>query len=441
MAAGSAFWIRRRLVQSADPSAPLRQFHASLIDAVTIWRREEVEVALRRAAELQDLTRELLSGAASRMRAVLTGEAARTEDEQDDISFVLSAVLRRRVPMTLSVEKDAPPPPLSDAAEIQGLLSRQISLPDGWWSADQGPIVAVRESDGRLAAMVPDWRGRYWVHLRGIAPARDDGERSAEFCRDGFLASEALPNRSMVASELIRICYGAARSDFVTLATATLGVSLLGLVTPIATAQIVDVFIPDRLGGPLAVLGAALLVMAVCSSLLRLCTNLARGRLDARISISLQSGVMDRILRMPSALLRSTPSVDLAMQAMSVDQVRRTVLRAALGTGLAGVFGLSGFAVLVYYSPLAGLLAFGLFAFLMALSAVTGMRQQKELASGEAMSTDVMTFRAADDPERRHIARIRRRASRASRSGPMMPRGCVTAACALVCHIWCSMRS
>jgi ABC-type bacteriocin/lantibiotic exporter with double-glycine peptidase domain len=380
------------LLATLDPATPLRQFHSALIDAVKSWHVARSAAGLERIERLEDLTRESLLAAGSRMRAVLTGEEAETEEERDDISFVLSLALRRKVGATPRLTPDAPPPPFLEAAELQGLLSRQVSLPDEWWKSDQGPLIAVREEDGRLAALVPDWRGRYWVHIRDVPPTRMVASRSAEFSRDAFLASEALPNRPTVARELIGICIAAARADFATLAAATLAVSLLGLVTPLATAQVVDVFIPDRLNGPLLTLGCALVVMSVCGALLRLCTNLARSRLDARISIAIQSGVMDRILRMPSTVLRSTASVDLAMQAMSVDQVRRTVLRVALGTGLSGVFGLSGFAVLLFYSPLAGALAFALFGVLIALAMFTGARQQKELASGEAMSTDVMTF-------------------------------------------------
>jgi ABC-type bacteriocin/lantibiotic exporter with double-glycine peptidase domain len=379
-------------VHAMDPAIPLQQFHSALIQSVNAWHAERSAAGRERIDRLEGLTRDTLLSAGARMRAVLTGEEAETEEERDDISFVLSLVLRRKVPATPRLTPDSPAPPFLEATELQGLLSRQVALPDEWWKSDQGPLIAMREEDGRLVAMVPDWRGRYWVHIRDVPPALMTAGLSTAFARDAFQVGEALPNRPMVARELIGICVTAARADFGTLIAATLGVSLLGLVTPLATAQVVDVFIPDRLNGPLLTLGCALVVMSVCGALLKLCTNLARSRLDARISTAVQGGVMDRILRMPSTVLRSTTSVDLAMQAMSVDMVRRTVLRVALGTGLSGVFGLSGFAVLLFYSPLAGALAFAMFVALMALSVFTGARQQKELASGEAMSTDVMTF-------------------------------------------------
>jgi NHLM bacteriocin system ABC transporter ATP-binding protein len=367
----------------------LAAFHDRIALCLAEWQREAAAARSHRLADLVSRTERRMAAARARFTAVLHPSAVPPPREPDDAEFVLDRVAG---PAAAPPPKDAPVLEVREAAERRGLLVREVTLAGGWWRRDMGKLVAFRRDDGRPVALLPDLLGRYRAYLREAPSQRVNATVASDLAATALIVTTPLPNRAMLARELMGICFLVARLDFTTLALATLASSLLGLAMPLATQQVVDVFIPDRLLGPLLGFGVALTVLTLCSTLLRVATDMARARLDSRISAAIQTGVMDRMLRMPAALLRSTNSVDLARQVLSVDQVRRTLLSTALGSGLSGVFGLSGFAVLLGYSPLAGALAFGLFGLLIALSVITGIQQHRGLVHGEAMETDNSAF-------------------------------------------------
>jgi ABC-type bacteriocin/lantibiotic exporter with double-glycine peptidase domain len=135
-----------------------------------------------------------------------------------------------------------------------------------------------------------------------------------------------------------------------------------------------------------------LLLLTLCGSLLKLVSDLARLRMDGRLSALIQAGVMDRVLRLPSRFFRSQASADLALRVQSVDQMRRMVMSTALNTILNGMFGLSGFAVLFAYSVPAAFVAIGLFLLLVTLAGLAGRAQLQALTQGAAMTANVSSF-------------------------------------------------
>ncbi|PZW46985.1 NHLM bacteriocin system ABC transporter ATP-binding protein [Humitalea rosea] len=372
-----------------DPAGLFGGLADAIAASLIAWQEEAAARRLLRLEALRTTTGERLDAARGRFAAVLQPGAGPVSTSGDEVAHVLQLI----VPLG-----EGPPPKtdkgatLREAAELRGLLIREVTLNGDWSRRDLGPLIARRSADGRLAALLPDWRGRYRVHVLGEPIVRLSARLAEGFDREATIVAAPMPNRAVRARELIGLCFAAARLDFLTLALATLATSLLGLALPLATQQVVDVFIPDRLLAPLAGFGVALLVLTLCTTFLRVTTDVARARLDTRISAAIQTGVMDRMLRMPATLLRSTTSVDLARQVLSVDQVRRSLLQTALGTGLSGVFGLSGLVVLAFYSPLAAAIAFGLFVALIVLSVITGIRQHRGLMRGEAMESDVTSF-------------------------------------------------
>ena len=92
-------------------------------------------------------------------------------------------------------------------------------------------------------------------------------------------------------------------ADLVTLAGAALIASLLGLLVPLATGMIIDTFLPGQMRGQLLLLGVMLGVGQLCAALLRISSDVARLRIDGRLAVRLQGGVIDRVLRLPTIML------------------------------------------------------------------------------------------------------------------------------------------
>ena len=280
----------------------------------------------------------------------------------------------------------------AELADSMHMPYRRVSLTGPWWTTDLGPLIGQRLEDGRPVALVPDWRGRYRMHIQGNKPQRVTAEIASTLDASAFAVVKPMPERKLRPRDLLIVAIASCAGDLTTLLVATLGASLLGLLVPIATGHIIDTFVPSEMRGQLWMLGIMLVVAQFCSFLLKASSDLARQRIDGRVAARLQGGVMDRVFRMPSFVLRTFSSTDLAMRVMSIDGIRRTVTGIALNTLLTGAFGLTSIGLLFYYDVYGALVALALFVVLAGTGAFAGYKQINAMLKGEQMSANVATF-------------------------------------------------
>lgn len=280
----------------------------------------------------------------------------------------------------------------AEFADAMHMPYRRVSLTGRWWNTDMGSLVGQLLADGRPVALVPDWRGRYRIHIQGNKPQLVNAEVAATLDSSAFSVVKPMPERKLRPRDLLIVAIASCAGDLTTLMVATLGASLLGLLVPVATGHIIDTFVPSEMRGQLLMLGVMLVVAQFCSFLLKASSDLARQRIDGRVAARLQGGVMDRVFRMPSFVLRTFSSTDLAMRVMSIDGIRRTVTGIALNTLLTGAFGLTSIGLLFYYDVYGAVVALLLFLALAGAGAFAGYKQINAMLKGEQMSANVATF-------------------------------------------------
>ena len=316
-------------LRTLDWAAGLRCFHASLAAVLVAWRdTAEAEDAARVAAREAGID-SALGDALQDLGAALTDPAGRTRETDHSAA---AWALKVAVPgLNIRPEVEADAGGLADLAERCGLHVRKITLRGDWWRADRGRLLAMRISDGKPAALVPDWRGRYRLHIQDEATIPVDGAVAATLDPSALSALPPLPARPMTMTWLIAYGLQLCRSDLIVLGAANGAAALLGLVLPWATGVLVNGLVPAELSGDALRLGLALAVVSVGAAGLGLCEALVRTRMDGHLAGVLQAGVMDRALRLPLPVLRSVSSADLALRIMSSEQVRRMVTHAVPG--------------------------------------------------------------------------------------------------------------
>ncbi|MBV7539434.1 ATP-binding cassette domain-containing protein [Duganella sp. sic0402] len=367
-----------------DPAAALAASHNALLAALSerLTARDEEEAARRARRDAQQ---------ADDLATVMEGhermlEPSAPATDEDDFHYVYRMIggsagdLRRQHQAS----------DFADFAATHHLPLRWVSLQGRWWRTDLGPLVA--QHDGRCVALLPDWRGHYRLHCRGAAPRAVNATLASALGTGAHAVTLPLPARPLRAHDLLLIGLSLCRADLLTLAAAALLASLLGLLVPIATGAIIDTLVPSQMRGPLLMLGVMLGVGQLCSLLLRLSADVARLRIDGRLAVRLQGGVIDRVLHLPAAVLRRYSSTDLALRALSIDTVRQALTGIALNSVLSGIFGVSAIALLCHYSAAGAGLALLLFAGLIALNVGSGLRQLRNLQNSAQMSASVAGF-------------------------------------------------
>src|SRR5262249_37770573 len=116
--------------------------------------------------------------------------------------------------------------------------------------------------------------------------------------------------------------------------------SLAGLALPIAFGFVANVIIPTDNFSLLALLCAGLLIALVVQTGMHVTGLLARIQVEGRADLTLHAAMVDRVLRLPLAVMRQSSTAILATQTETVANFRRSLLDYAIGFAVAALHGL-----------------------------------------------------------------------------------------------------
>ncbi len=261
---------------------------------------------------------------------------------------------------------------------------RRVALRNEWWRHDNGPMLAFVEDGNHPVAVLPTPGGRYDL----IDPPSGSTRRVTAAIADslssfGYVLSRPFPDRALGVVRLLRFGIEATPlADGGTVVGLGIAVGLLALLVPIATGIVFDSIIPSAERGQLLQLTLALVVIALAAGLFRLTQGLAMLRIEGKMSASMQSGVWDRLLRLPAPFFRRYLVGDLARRSLGVDAIRQALTGATLSSLMSGVFSVFSLGLLFYYSGRLALVAVGitLVAFSATLAAsMLGLRYERVL--------------------------------------------------------------
>ena len=268
---------------------------------------------------------------------------------------------------------------------------RQITLTGAWWRIDSGDFVAVR-SDGTLVAVTRGPRG-YVVHdgpdgeARPFTPAMD-----AEWSGIGFALYGPLPDRPLRGGDVVAHVFRACSRDISTLLVLSAIAGVLALGVPAASGFLVGTIIPAQDRFALVEFGLVLTVLALTSFVLTVVTQVSTARIEARATTLVQSGTIDRLLRLPTGFFRSFSSGELAQRTMAISRLERMVSGAMINGLLSGIFSFFSFVLMFFYAPKLAILASGLSLLFIVVAVIAGRadirasREQMEISGPVAQS-------------------------------------------------------
>ncbi len=216
--------------------------------------------------------------------------------------------------------------PLHLITHRSGIQSRSVRLPKDWRTVGVIPMMGfLRRGDGPGAeAVVLIRRGRCYhiqqVHDMTPVPLTD------EVC-DRLLPETVeffapLPlTRAATRRDLVRHALVGSRARWVLALLMGLGVAGFGLVTPLLTQAIVGVLVPRGATGLLITAGVALAICAVGTFVFILVQGFAVAGISQVATRNLQSALWGRLLSLPAPFFRRFTSGDLAIRALSVDDL------------------------------------------------------------------------------------------------------------------------
>ncbi|MFD7014258.1 NHLP bacteriocin export ABC transporter permease/ATPase subunit [Streptomyces sp. NPDC059161] len=244
--------------------------------------------------------------------------------------------------------------PVEQVAVASRIRTRPVRLDGRWWQQDAGPLVGHRTASGTAVALL--WRrgGYEAVHPVSGRRTRVDAGNAQEFEQRAVMFYRPLPERPLGKWGLLRFSLRGTRADVRRLVLAGLVTVALGALVPIATGQVLGVYVPRAENDLIVQVSLAVIVTGIVSAAFMLLQNLTILRMEGRIESTLQPAVWDRLLRLPTKFFTERSTGELASAAMGVSAIRRVLSGIGPVAVQAGTVGVMNLVLLLCFSvPLA----------------------------------------------------------------------------------------
>jgi ATP-binding cassette subfamily C protein len=250
---------------------------------------------------------------------------------------------------------------LAQIAQDARLRLRQVLLRSDWWRLDAGPLVGwYGETRDPVALVYAPGRG--YVMIDPLTKLRRQVDRAlaAQFAPEAAMFYPPLPSRSLKFRDLLQFALRYARGSGLRIALAVALIGLLSLVTPFVTNLLISSIIPRSELDQLVFCALALGLTALSVAGVQVMQGFVMLRMEATIDWRLQSAMIDRLLRLPTAIFREFTAGELVDRAMGIDTARRALTGHALRGMIAGLFCVFSLGLMLYYSPRLALIAIAL---------------------------------------------------------------------------------
>ena len=192
------------------------------------------------------------------------------------------------------------------------------------------PAEATNPDETGWIAVVPRFLGGYRVLAAAlkagdaIAWKVDDSlaERLAPFA---FTFHRSFERKALGARDLMAAALGSDYRDVAIVLVMGLLAALVGMLTPIATARLIDHAIPALDASLIAQVMAGLAIAGLTLTGFEVLRSLAVLRVDGRTGIATQAAILDRLISAPSQFFRKYSSGDLAQRLAGVNTVQRSI--------------------------------------------------------------------------------------------------------------------
>lgn len=307
--------------------------------------------------------------------------ARETEEAESGLHSVLRVIGRHagiefeRPQTSPALQRSTAEAALDRVLNASGVRGRKVRLvsEDRWWTGDSGAMLGFRAEDGRPVALVPSAIRNY----REIDPVSGNSRRiTAANARS--LRTEAWTFYPSLKSadfgwrdlwDVVRTGLGADLARFV---VAGLLGGLMMLLPAVALGFVADEAIPAGDASLLYGVSLALVAFGLTRALLHVLQDMSLIGIEARLTSRMEAASWDRLLRLPTRVLRRYPASDLAVRFQNA----RDAAHSAIGNGLLSVLFLAPAFVLIAWrdARLGGLTAaFGLLSLLVTVA--LGLRQ------------------------------------------------------------------
>ncbi|GAA6618801.1 NHLP bacteriocin export ABC transporter permease/ATPase subunit [Scytonema sp. NUACC26] len=362
--------FRTEDLQEADTlMVSLGQLQMDFLRAIHLLSQQEIQQEILRCREREDLKRQVMDEALDELSSVLLQQQTSTRPQARHGSFPDQALLAAAGAVGRAVGIKICPPsqsedferlkdPLEAIARASRIRMRQLHLTGNWWKRDCGSMLGYTLEDESPVALLLMKGDRYKIY----DPVKQtrilvDEQSAAKLSTTAYVFYRPLPDKDLKTWDVLRFALQGHIKDIVIILLIGIAVSLLGMVTPLATAILMDTVIPDAKRGLLLEIALGLSATAFGGTIFQLAQGLSLMRLETFADSSTQAAVWDRLLKLKASFFNQYSIGDLESRVSAISNIRAKLSGTVLKSVFSGVFAFLNLGLLVYYNGLLALIA------------------------------------------------------------------------------------
>ncbi len=258
---------------------------------------------------------------------------------------------------------------------------RTVKLRDKWWQKNSGALLGWLELENIPVALLP-YKNQYLLYNPKTQTSIPINQNvAATLSSTAFTFYRPFPFQVKNVWEIFLFAIKSYELDGIKVIVLGTIISLMGMITPQASAILVNNAIPDSDKLLLWQIGLGLLAVTVGKSLFSLLQGIMSIKVSQGMQINLQSGIYDRLFRLNPIFFREFSTGDLLTRIAAISQISSLINSAVITTIFTGVFSLLNLGLMFLYSRKLALivLIIGLISFLITLiSGIILIRFERE---------------------------------------------------------------
>ncbi|MEH2158483.1 NHLP bacteriocin export ABC transporter permease/ATPase subunit [Nostoc sp.] len=375
----------------------LSELHSDFCEILTQIEQEELAAKWTQFQARQQLNSQVKVNALGELASVLKPKQAELMQSGTPLLIAAGAVGRalgiKILPPVRSEDMKRIKEPLEAIARASRIRIRRVLLNDRWWQKDSGPLLAYTNQDNFPVALLPTGVGKYEIfdpekHVR-IPVNNRTAQQLAPFA---YVFYRPIPENNLTAIDLLLFAFkGKIRELIVIFLTGVVG-ALLGMLTPLATAILIDSVIPDADRGLLVQIGLGLIAASFGTIIFQIAQGFAGLRLESKASLDSQAALWDRLFNLRVSFFREYSIGDLQSRVSAITQIRQKLNDTVLRTVFTSFFSLLNLGLLFIYSSSLALVVVAVALVAIVFTTISGLLSRQKLRSLEEIEGEIFGF-------------------------------------------------
>ncbi|OLT63032.1 NHLP bacteriocin export ABC transporter permease/ATPase subunit [Moorena bouillonii PNG] len=280
--------------------------------------------------------------------------------------------------------------PIEAIARASRIRIRRVILRDYWWKKDNGPLLAYTREDNRPVALLPMGVGQYEVLDPESGKRVPVNANNASFVAPmAYMFYRSFPDQAIKALDLLQFTFRGRSKELITLMLTGVAAAVLGMVTPQATAILIDNAIPDADRGLLGQVGLGLLAASFGSAIFQLAQGLATLRLQTISEATSQAAVWDRLLNLRISFFQQYSTGDLISRVSAISEIRNRLSGTVMQTLFTSFFSLLNLGLLFIYDAQLALVPLGVALTAMIVTTTSGILTRRKLRPLQKLAGEI----------------------------------------------------